>query len=243
MRKTATKPATAPSVEVDHGEAGDAGPGRRTGLDRADVVAAALDLVVRDGPAALTMRRLATELDVGTPTIYWHVGSRDELVAAIVRTQAERLAERPVEGAGGRERVSSAAFHIYAGAIEHRAITSLAHQTGMDALLLHDLEAALVAEVEAAGLVGEACAAAVRALLVVVTGALVLALRDPSRSPEAYRSAALWAGSDAPVAPDTRSALRAEPDLDALTAATLRAVVDHHIPAPVAPGPNDRGAA
>jgi AcrR family transcriptional regulator len=41
--------------------------GRRTGLDRDDVVSAALDLVDRDGPAALTMRRLATELDVGTP--------------------------------------------------------------------------------------------------------------------------------------------------------------------------------
>ena len=148
----------------------------------------ALDLVVRDGPGALTMRRLATELDVGTPTIYWHVGSRDELVAAVVRIQSERLAERPVEGATARDRVFSAAVHIYAGAIEHRAITSLAHQAGMDAVLLHHLEAALVAELEAAGLVGEACADAVRAILVVVTGALVLALRDPSRFPEAYRS-------------------------------------------------------
>ena len=122
-------------------------------------------------------------------------------------------------------------------AIEHRAITSLAHQAGMDALLLHHLEAALVAEVEAAGLVGDDCADAVRAILVVVTGALVLALRDPTRFPEAYRSGALWAGSDASVAPATRTALRADPDLDALTAATVRAVVDHHVPASVA-GPN-----
>jgi len=243
MAKTATKSATAPSVEAEHREHGDradAGPGRRTGLDRPDVVAAALDLVVRDGPGALTMRRLATELDVGTPTIYWHVGSRDELVAAIVRTQSERLAARPVEGATARERVFSAALHIYTGAIEHRAITSLAHQTGMDALLLHDLEAALVAEVEAAGLVGEACADAVRAILVVVTGALVLALRDPSRFPAAYRSGALWAGSDAPVAPETRTALRADPDLDVLTAATVRAVVDHHVPASDASGSSRR---
>ncbi len=241
MRKTATKPPAAAPVEVDDRDPSDAGPGRRTGLDRVDVVAAARHLVVRDGPAALTMRRLATELDVGTPTIYWHVGSRDELVAAIVRTQSERLAERPVAGTTGRDRVLSAALHIYAGAIEHRAITSLAHQAGMDALLLHHLEAALVAEVEAAGLVGDGCADAVRAILVVVTGALVLALRDPSRFPEAYRSGALWAGSDAPVAPATRTALRADPDLDALTAATLRAVVDHHVPAPDASGPTDRG--
>jgi len=217
MGKTATKPSPAP-------------PGRRTGLDRADVVAAALDLVVREGPAALTMRRLAAELDVGTPTIYWHVRSRDDLVAAIVRTQSERLAERPVEGATARDRVLAAALHIYRGAIEHRAITSLAHQTGTASLLLHELEAALVAELEAAGLAGEACADALRSILLVVTGALVLALRDPSRYPEDYRADVLWAGSPATVATDTRAALCADPDIDALTAATVRAVVNRHVP-------------
>jgi len=242
MRKTATEPVAGAPVEVDHDDRSDAGPGRRTGLDRADVVAAALDLVVREGSAALTMRRLATEVDVTTPTVYWHVGSRDELVAAIVRTQAERLADRPVEGATARQRVLSAAVHIYSGAIENRAITSLAHQAGMDAVLLHHLEAALVTEIEAAGLVGEACAEAVRALLLVVTGALVLALRDPSRFPDAYRSGGLWAESDAAVAPATRAALQAEPDLDPLTVATLQAVVDHHVPAPAASCPTPRGA-
>ena len=64
-------------------------------------------------------------------------------------------------------------------------------------------------------------------LLVLVLGtltmvALVLALRDPSRFPEAYRSAVLWARSNAPVAPGTRAALRTDPDIDGLTAATLR---------------------
>ena len=119
-------------------------PGRRTGLDRDDVVAAALDLVEREGPAALTMRRLATELDVATPTIYWHVGSRDELVAEVIRLQSNRLAERAVEGDTPRERVFSAARHIWTSSIEHRAITSLAHQTGTSSLLAHRLEAALV---------------------------------------------------------------------------------------------------
>src|SRR6187551_241753 len=116
----------------------------RTGLDREAVVAVALDLVVSEGAAALTMRRLATELDVGTPTIYWHVGSRDELVAAIVQLQSERLADRRIDGRSARDRVLSAARNMYAGALEERAITSLAHQTGTSALLLQDLQAALV---------------------------------------------------------------------------------------------------
>ena len=83
------------------------------------------------------------------------MGSRDELVAEIIRCQSERLAERAVEGDTPRERVFDAARHIWTSSIEHRAITSLAHQTGTSSLLAHRLEAALVAELEAAGLVGQ----------------------------------------------------------------------------------------
>lgn len=205
--------------------------GRRTGLDRDDVVAAALDLVEREGAAALTMRGLATELDVGTPTIYWHVGSRDELVAAVIRLQSTRLAEQAIEGTTPRQRVFSAARHIWTSSIEHRATTSLAHQTGTSSLLAHHLETALVLELEAAGLVGQDAADATRAILIAVGGALVLALRDLSAFPIDYRPDALWADSDAAIDPETRAALRAEPDLDELSAATLRAVIDHHVPA------------
>lgn len=189
-----------------------------TKLDRDEVVAAALDLVLREGPGALTMRRLAAELDVGTPTIYWHAGSRDELVTAIVRTQAERLADRPIEGNDRRARVLSAALHIYDGAVEHRAITSLAHQTGTTSLLLRDLEEALLAELEAAGLAPRARSEALRAILLVITGSLVLTLRDYGSAPDGRapdgRDDDLWAGCD----------------LAALTAETVRAVVDRHVP-------------
>jgi AcrR family transcriptional regulator len=184
-----------------------------TKLDRDEVVSVARELVLREGPAALTMRRLATELDVGTPTIYWHVGSRDELVAAVIDAQAERLAERPIEGRTARDRVLSAALHIYAGAVEERAITSLAHQTGTSGRLLACLEAALVAELEAAGLRGAALVDAVRAILVVVTGSLVLTLRDYTSRPD-DRDDALWSGCD----------------LEGLTTDTLRAVVHCHVP-------------
>ena len=184
-----------------------------TKLDRSEVVATARGIVLRDGPGALTMRRLATELDVGTPTIYWHVGSRDELVAAVIEAQAERLAERPVEGRTARDRVLSAALHIYAGAVEERSITSLAHQTGTSARLLARLEDALVVELEAAGLSPAARRDALRSILVVVTGSLVLTLRDYSHRPD-DRDNALWSGCN----------------LEAVTIETLRAVVDRYVP-------------
>jgi len=236
MGKTATKSTAAKSAPAGIREDGDAGPGRRLGLDRADVVDAALDLVMREGAAALTMRRLGTELDVGTPTIYWHVGSRDELVIEIIRAYSQRLAEWPVTGVDPHERVLAAALHIYNGALEHRAITSLAHQTGTTALLLHPLEEALVAELEASGLTGDACVGALRSILVVITGALVLTLRDQSQLPEDHRAEMLWSASDAPIADGTRAALTEPPELDVLTVATLRAVVEHHVPA----GPQSR---
>lgn len=205
--------------------------GRRTGLERDDIVAAALGLVERDGASALTMRRLAAELDVGTPTIYWHIANRDELVAEVIRLQSTRLAERTIEGDTPRDRVYSAARHIWTSSIEHRATTSLAHQTGTSSLLAHHLEAALVIELEAAGLVGQDAADATRAILAAIGGSLVLALRDVAASPSDYRPDTLWATSDAPIAATTRKALRAEPDVDALSATTIRAVVDHVVPA------------
>lgn len=203
--------------------------GRRAGLDRDDMVDAAIALVERDGPAALTMRRLATELDVTTTTIYWHVGSRDELVVEIIRRQSHRQAARPVEGDTPRERVCSAARNVWRNALDHRALTSLAHQTGTTPLLEHPLEIVVARELEAAGLTGPPAADALRAILTTVGGFLVRALRDESAIPEDRRSPALWAATDAAVDPTTREALAGPIDLDALFESTLAAVVDHHL--------------
>ena len=86
------------------------------------------------------MRRLAAELDVTTNTVYWHVGSRDALITEIIRTSATRLADRAITGTTPRERVTAAARHIWDSALENRAITSLAHQTGTTPLLEHHLD-------------------------------------------------------------------------------------------------------
>ena len=84
-------------------------------------------------------------LDVGTPTIYWHVGSRDELVAAGDRAQAERLAERTGRGTPTAIASVGARCTSTTGAIEQRAITSRrATRPGTSSLLLHRLEDALV---------------------------------------------------------------------------------------------------
>ncbi|MFF0409358.1 TetR/AcrR family transcriptional regulator [Kitasatospora sp. NPDC004745] len=53
-------------------------------LSRELIVAAALRLIDAEGLAALSTRRLATELSVSGPSLYNHVATKDELLDAVV---------------------------------------------------------------------------------------------------------------------------------------------------------------
>ena len=54
------------------------------GLDSHIIVTAALELIDEHGAAAFTIRALSARLGVRAPTIYWHVGSKAELLEAVV---------------------------------------------------------------------------------------------------------------------------------------------------------------
>jgi AcrR family transcriptional regulator len=64
--------------------------GRQRSLDRGAIAQAALALIDREGLAALSMRRLAAELDVGTMSLYRYFRDKDELLDAIVDASARR---------------------------------------------------------------------------------------------------------------------------------------------------------
>src|SRR5215813_9872736 len=53
---------------------------RREPISREAIVTAAIQLLDREGLAALSMRRLAEELGTGAASLYWHVGSKDGLL-------------------------------------------------------------------------------------------------------------------------------------------------------------------
>lgn len=205
--------------------------GKRAGLDRHDIVDAALALVEEHGPAALTMRKLAAELDVTTTTIYWHLGGRRELVSAVILRLSDRLAERAIEGETAADRVLDAARCIWDSALTNRHVTALAHREGASSLLGLPLEIALLRELEAAGLHGPAARDAHQAILLCVAGFLVVALRPERAVPAEYRSQTLWAD----LAPEGISAATLEaqcltPDLSALLVTTLRALVESFLP-------------
>ncbi|HEY7133691.1 MAG TPA: TetR/AcrR family transcriptional regulator [Acidimicrobiia bacterium] len=52
---------------------------RRQPLSRELIIEAAVRILDAEGADALTVRRLGEELDTGSATLYWYVGSKDEL--------------------------------------------------------------------------------------------------------------------------------------------------------------------
>jgi AcrR family transcriptional regulator len=57
---------------------------RREPISRDAIVTAAIQLLDREGLAALSMRRLAEELGAGAASLYWHVGSKDGLLDLVL---------------------------------------------------------------------------------------------------------------------------------------------------------------
>jgi AcrR family transcriptional regulator len=63
------------------------------GLDADAIVTAAVDLLDECGLDGFTIRALGLRLGVSAPTIYWHVGSKDALLQAVVeRVVADSVA-------------------------------------------------------------------------------------------------------------------------------------------------------
>jgi AcrR family transcriptional regulator len=73
-------------------------PRGRHGLDAERIAATAADFLDRHGLEALTMRRLAEELGVGTMTLYGYFRDKDELLDAVVERHARRLRIPAPEG-------------------------------------------------------------------------------------------------------------------------------------------------
>jgi TetR/AcrR family transcriptional regulator, tetracycline repressor protein len=57
---------------------------RRDPISKDAIVAAAIQLLDREGLTALSMRKLADELGTGAASLYWHVGSKDGLLDLVM---------------------------------------------------------------------------------------------------------------------------------------------------------------
>lgn len=68
---------------------------RRPTLNRAKVIAAAIELADEIGVEALTIRKLADKLDVGAMTIYHHVPSKEEIIDGMVEVVFAAIEKPP----------------------------------------------------------------------------------------------------------------------------------------------------
>ena len=93
------------------------------GISRERIVAAALDLLDDQGMDALTVRALATRLDVRAPALYWHVRNKqellDEMATEVTRRVASALAAVP-PGAGWRDDLAGYARVLRSEYLLHR---------------------------------------------------------------------------------------------------------------------------
>lgn len=66
-----------------------------SGLSLERIVAGAVDLLDREGPAALTMRKFAAELGVHATSLYWYVKRREDLIDLAVDEVLREAATAP----------------------------------------------------------------------------------------------------------------------------------------------------
>ena len=154
---------------------------------REAIARAALDLVDREGLGALSMRRLASELDMGTMTLYGYFRSKEELLDAAVAAAAEDFAFTMPDGSF-REKLRAhqqAARRLLA---LHPAIAHLrARQPVVQPAMFRITEGAMQILLDA-GFPPDEAARAFRVIFVYEFGSMVFGGTEPS--PEQRRTVA-----------------------------------------------------
>lgn len=98
--------------------------GRPPRTSRAQILAAARQILERDGWEKLTIRRLAAEIGVGAMTLYHHVRDREDLLVQLINDIADQ-APFPDLPSKPRDRIVAAAVAIHDGLAAHPWATEI----------------------------------------------------------------------------------------------------------------------
>ena len=174
-------------------------PGQRAGLTREAVIAASRRIADRDGLERLSMRALAAELGVMPNAIYSHVGSKGELLDALLDSLLGEI--QAPETDGWRDALIEIMDASRRLLVEHPSLIPefLSRPTrGPNALRLGELCIDLLAR---GGVKGELAVQAFRSLLVHALGFAAYEaprLQDPDREARVERSVELFSSSPNP---------------------------------------------
>src|ERR1700759_477749 len=93
---------------------------RRTdALSKERIVAAAIEILDTEGEAALTFRALAARLATGSGAIYWHVASKDGLLAAAPAGVIAQAMTGVVGGVDPQAAIRASALAVFDAIDEH----------------------------------------------------------------------------------------------------------------------------
>ncbi len=142
----------------------------RRQLTREAIVDAALGLLDREGLDALSMRRVAQELQTGAASLYQHVANKDELTMLVFDRVSGEIPPPPApDPARWQEQVRETMTNVWRGMIAHRGIAAVAIgaiPSGPNALAFTE---GLLGMLQAGGLSPQQCAWAVDNLFKYVT--------------------------------------------------------------------------
>ena len=102
-----------------HRDRGGQPPRRDRGLSRAEIVRAAIAVADAEGLDAISMRRIARELNAGAMSLYWHVASKEELLDLMLDA-IEAEIEVPEPSGDWRADLSAFAHRTRAALSRHR---------------------------------------------------------------------------------------------------------------------------
>jgi AcrR family transcriptional regulator len=178
-------------------------PPRRPPLTREQIVETALQVLDSEGLDALSMRRVAAELDTGAAALYRHVSGKDELLDLLFDRVAGEFEVPPPDPERWTEQLKEVARQMRAGILRHRDIVRISmgrFPMGPNGLRLTER---LVAIMRAGGLPDRTAATAAH-LITIVINAFSLEDTEPLGGKEASQEevAAMITGYIASLPPE-----------------------------------------
>ena len=143
---------------------------RRDPLTRNAIVQTAIRLLDQEGLDALSMRRIAEELDTGAASLYWHVGSKDGLLDLIFDHVIGEVEVPQPEPKRWQEQLKEVARAVRGVILRHRDIVRISIgriPMGPNAL---DLSEGLFAILRAGGIPDQLAVTAHHLLFAIING-------------------------------------------------------------------------
>ena len=175
---------------------------RADALSKERIVGAAMEILDAHGESALTFRALAARLATGSGAIYWHVASKNDLLAATTNDVIARVMTDVVSSAEPREAIRAIALGLFDAIDAHPWVGVQLHREPWQSAMLQIFET-VGGQLQALGVPDRAqfdCASALVNYILGVAGQNAANARlhahDTDRSAFLATVAARWAQLD-----------------------------------------------